>query len=85
MEALWELVAQKVAAARAERGLTQAELAALAGVHRVTLCNLESGKVKELGLTKVQAILSCLDLKLDIVSTPSNDGRKLPLETSGPL
>ena len=60
------MVAQKVSAARAERGWTQAQLAALAGVHRVTLCNLESGKIKELGLSKVQAILSQLSLTIEI-------------------
>lgn len=73
-------MAQKIAAARAERGLTQAELAALAGVHRVTLCNLESGEIKELGLSKVQAILSCLNLKLDIVSMPPDEAVPPPLE-----
>jgi transcriptional regulator with XRE-family HTH domain len=82
METLWKLVAKKVAAARTERGLTQAELAAHAGVHRVTLCNLESGKIKELGLSKVHAILSCLNLKLDIVSKPPEEGATTPLATS---
>lgn len=66
MEHIWKMVAQKVSTARAEKGWTQAELAALAGVHRVTICNLESGKIKELGLSKVQAILSQLSLTLEI-------------------
>lgn len=73
METLWKLVAQKVAAARAEQGLTQVELAALADTHRATLCNLDSVKIKESGLSKVQATLSCLDLKLDIVSKPPDE------------
>lgn len=66
MEHIWKMVAQKVSTARTERGWTQAELAVLSGVHRVTICNLESGKIKELGLSKVQAILSQLSLTIEI-------------------
>lgn len=50
--------------ARLERGLTQAQLAASAGLSRETLNLLENGLVRELGFRKVLAVLDTLGLDL---------------------
>jgi transcriptional regulator with XRE-family HTH domain len=52
--------------ARVVRGLTQARLAADAGVSRTTLNQLENGLFPDLGVRKVQAILDRLGLALYI-------------------
>ncbi|MBE0626600.1 MAG: XRE family transcriptional regulator [Burkholderiales bacterium] len=62
----WENLAAMVAKQRECQGITQAQLGARAGVHRVTVCNLERGKVRDLGIAKVHSILSCLDIQLSI-------------------
>ena len=50
--------------ARVSRGLTQAELAASAGLSRQTLNSLENGLVKEIGIRKVLALLDTLGIEL---------------------
>jgi transcriptional regulator with XRE-family HTH domain len=50
--------------ARTERGLTQARLAAEAGLSRTTLNQLENGLSPDLGVKKVQTILGRLGLSL---------------------
>lgn len=58
-----------IRAARRERGLSQAELAAAAGVGRPWLSELEGGKrTAEVGL--VLAVIGALDLELTLASTP---------------
>ena len=52
--------------ARLVRGLTQAQLAAEAGLSRTTLNQLERGLFPDLGVKKVQAILDHLGLKLSL-------------------
>lgn len=52
--------------ARVARGLTQAQLAADAGVSRTTLNQLENGLSPDLGVKKVQAILERLGLTLSV-------------------
>lgn len=48
---------------RAEAGLTQAELAGLAGVHRAYLSALENGKTTE-ALERVFALLHALNVRV---------------------
>ena len=52
--------------ARTARGMTQARLAAEAGLSRTTLNQLENGLFPDLGVRKVQAILDRLGLALSI-------------------
>ena len=64
--------------ARRDRGLSQAELAAHAGVGRPWLSELESGKrTAELG--RALSVLSALDLAITFVPTPSADGSGVDL------
>ena len=53
-----------VRTARNGRGLTQAQLAAAAGLSLNTINRLENGLFPDLGLNKVQAILEKLDMKV---------------------
>ncbi len=48
---------------RARRRLTQAALAARAGVHRVTIANLERG-TRRPGLTMLERLAAALDVKI---------------------
>lgn len=52
--------------ARRARGMTQARLAAEAGLSRTTLNQLENGFFPDLGVKKVQAILERLGLTLSV-------------------
>lgn len=56
----------EVRRARLARGLTQARLAADAGLSRQTLNQLENGLVSELGVRKVLALLDRLGIELSI-------------------
>lgn len=56
--------------ARLARGLTQAQLAHTAGLTRVTLNQLENGLIRELGVRKLTALLSQLDMTLTIDALP---------------
>jgi transcriptional regulator with XRE-family HTH domain len=55
---------------RIERDLTQAQLAAAAGLSRTTLNQLETGLFTDLGVRKLQAILDQLGLTLSIREAP---------------
>jgi transcriptional regulator with XRE-family HTH domain len=57
-------IGNRVREARKGQGLTQAALAAEAGISRTTLSLLESGTVRELGIRKVIRILDRLGLEL---------------------
>jgi transcriptional regulator with XRE-family HTH domain len=59
-----EEIGHEIRRSRLARGLTQAQLAAAAGVTRTTLNQLENGLVKELGIRKVEALLEQLGLRL---------------------
>lgn len=59
-------LSNQIRRARLERGLTQAELAASAGLSRETLNLLESGLIRELGMRKVLAVLDKLGLDLTL-------------------
>ena len=62
----------EIRAARLSRGLTQARLAAEAGVSRKTLNLLENGRVGDLGVRKVLALLEELgvELRADVERRP---------------
>ena len=57
-------IGNQVREVRKGQGLTQAVLAAGAGISRTTLSLLESGMVQELGIRKVIRILDRLGLEL---------------------
>lgn len=56
--------------ARVARGMTQAKLAEMAGLSRVTLNRLERGRFPDLGVRKLQAVLENVGLTLAIQSLP---------------
>jgi DNA-binding XRE family transcriptional regulator len=64
---------REIAAHRKAQKLTQAELARRAHISRATVTALETGAQRELGFTKIAALLGvlCLDLRL----TTANKGR----------
>jgi transcriptional regulator with XRE-family HTH domain len=57
-------IGQSVAKRRAELDLTQAQLAKLSGLSRFTVNQLETGKVKDLGINKLIPLLSVLGIEL---------------------
>lgn len=59
--------------ARQARGLTQDELARLAGIGRTSLSQLENGTIGEIGVRKVLRVCAVLGLELQAVPE-----RKLP-------
>jgi len=64
--------------ARKDRGLSQVELAARAGVGRPWLSELETGKrTAELG--RALSVLSALDLAVAFVPVPDPDGARVNL------
>lgn len=64
--------------ARKDRGLSQVELAALAGVGRPWLSELETGKrTAELG--RALSVLSALDLAITFVPAPGRDDTAIDL------
>jgi transcriptional regulator with XRE-family HTH domain len=63
-------IGSAIRAARAAGVLTQAELAARAGLSRTTLNQLENGVFPDIGVKKVQNILDVLDLNLSVVKAP---------------
>lgn len=65
-----EELGQAVRRARLARGLTQAQLAQTAGLTRVTLNQLENGLIRELGVRKLTALLSELNLTLSVDALP---------------
>ncbi|MSQ51020.1 MAG: helix-turn-helix domain-containing protein [Betaproteobacteria bacterium] len=62
-------IGQAIRNARHSRNLTQATLAATAGLSRETLNLLESGLVRDLGIRKVLAVLEALDLDMAVEPT----------------
>jgi transcriptional regulator with XRE-family HTH domain len=57
-------IGKSVAAARAESGLRQIDLAAKAGLSRATIDALENGRVGDIGFSKLTRILAVLRLEL---------------------
>lgn len=65
-------IAQAVRKGRKQKRLSQTDLAHLAGVSRPLLTNLETGKLAELGVTKLLRILNVLGLDLRITELNFN-------------
>ena len=61
-----------VARSRRERGLTQAMLAAQAGLSRETLARFERGQLSEFGSRKLLALLAVLGAELSFTVTGSS-------------
>jgi transcriptional regulator with XRE-family HTH domain len=68
----------EIRAARLARGLTQARLAAEAGLSRKTLNLLENGRVGDLGVRKVLAVLEKLGVELRADSGHEQERRRKP-------
>lgn len=72
----------RIRQARAARGMTQAMLAAEAGVSRATLNELENGVLKDLGIAKVIALARVVGLRIEAMPAPSRSrGDYLALAT----
>ena len=75
-------IGQRIRQARIAKGLTQAELAVLAGVSRVTINHLESGSLKDLGIAKVLAVARQVGLRLEVTpDSARNRGDYLAMAT----
>ena len=57
---------------RKDKGLTQAKLAGIAGISRVTLGKLERGEVASVSIKVLDLILDTLDFEIDIISKKTN-------------
>ncbi|MBN3824066.1 helix-turn-helix domain-containing protein [Burkholderia sp. Ac-20384] len=67
-------IGQAVAKRRAELDLTQARLARLAGLSRLTVNQLENGKLKDLGVNKLIPLLGLLGIELMTRPRPARRG-----------
>jgi transcriptional regulator with XRE-family HTH domain len=59
-----ELLGRWIRESRVQAGMTQAQLARLAGVHQTTLSRLERGRLEGLQLHRLAAIIAVLDSRL---------------------
>jgi transcriptional regulator with XRE-family HTH domain len=59
-----ELLGRWIRESRRQAGMTQAQLARLAGIHQTTLSRLERGRLEGLRLHRLAAIIAVLDLRL---------------------
>ncbi|HEX2754096.1 MAG TPA: helix-turn-helix transcriptional regulator [Candidatus Limnocylindrales bacterium] len=59
-----ELLGRWVRESRTRAGMTQAQLARLAGMHQTTLSRLERGKLEGLRLHRLAAVIAVLDAAL---------------------
>ena len=64
-----EMIGNQIAEIRKQKGLTQAELGARAGLSRVSIGNIERG-VSEPTITNLSQIAQVLDCHIDINLTP---------------
>jgi transcriptional regulator with XRE-family HTH domain len=62
--------------------LTQAQLASLSKVSRMTINALENGHLKEIGITKLLSIIELLDMTLDFKDRPSSKDTLMQLTQS---
>jgi transcriptional regulator with XRE-family HTH domain len=59
-----ELLGGWIRDSRRQAGMTQAQLARLAGVHQTTLSRLERGRLEGLRIHRLAAIIAVLDSRL---------------------
>ncbi|RQS31597.1 helix-turn-helix domain-containing protein [Burkholderia sp. Bp8992] len=67
-------IGQAIAKRRAELDLTQARLARLAGLSRLTVNQLETGKLNDLGINKLIPLLALLGIDLVTRARPAQRG-----------
>ncbi|VWC83559.1 XRE family transcriptional regulator [Burkholderia lata] len=67
-------IGQAVAKRRADLDLTQARLARLAGLSRLTVNQLENGKLQDLGINKLIPLLGLLGIELMTRPRPAQHG-----------
>lgn len=67
-------IGQRVTARRNELQLTQAQLAKLSGLSRLTINQLEGGSLKDLGAVKLLHLLNVLGLDLTLVDKKRDRG-----------
>ncbi len=60
-------IGSRLRSARQARGLTQDELARLAGIGRTSLSQLENGTIGEIGVRKILRVCAVLGLALQIM------------------
>ena len=60
-------IGSRLRSARQARGLTQDELARLAGVGRTSLSQLENGTIGEIGVRKILRVCAVLGLELQVM------------------
>jgi len=53
--------------ARKEAGLTQQQVGALLGMSRATISGIETGRIAEVGIRKIAALCSALELEIAVV------------------
>ena len=75
-------IGQKVKEKRESINLTQAQLASLSKVSRMTINALENGRLKEIGITKLLSIIELLDMTLDFKNRPSSKDTLIQLTQS---
>jgi transcriptional regulator with XRE-family HTH domain len=75
-------IGQKVKEKRESIKLTQAQLASLSKVSRMTINALENGHLKEIGITKLLSIIELLDMTLDFKDHPSSKDTLIQLTQS---
>ncbi|MBK4734835.1 helix-turn-helix transcriptional regulator [Noviherbaspirillum pedocola] len=67
-------IGRQVEKRRTELQLTQAQLARMAGLSRLTINQLESGRIKDLGVAKLMTLLALLGLELNLQPHASQRG-----------
>lgn len=75
--ALTRSIGLKVRACRLAKGLSQKQLAAVAGVSERLVRSLEMGNARGIGLEKLAAVLTPLDLDLRLVAGEKPDDASL--------
>jgi len=55
-----------IRASRKQRKLTQQQLGALLGMSRATISGIETGRIAEVGIRKMAALCSVLDLEITV-------------------
>lgn len=67
-------IGEEISKRRSELQLTQAQLAKLSGLSRFTINQLEAGKVKDLGISKLISLLSVLGMEIKTTPRAGQNG-----------